>query len=271
MQIKNFYFENDYNFNINDSISISKSITNFNSLSPSNSIPKYMEYTERFLYSFSDNESEPNNQNQFNMELNNNIFIPVPFENIKDSNLALKNNNLPDEAIKEQILIPHRVRIRSSSGGRPRREFHDNIRRKIKTKFFNKYIVSKINKELKISGSIKYFEKYPYKFVADISRQRNKIFLEMTLMQIMKNKEIYGKKEEAKYYHNLRVLESLNLEENSGLKKILNAKYIDLYDEFINSNKFIEDLEEIKNENDVFKDRYIYLSKTWNKYFSEYN
>lgn len=236
-----------------------KTISKLETLSDSNIIPSEDKIMDPLIYEF----SEFNYQEEFNIEFNNIFNLE---ENKKDSDSVYENQDIT-ESIKEEISIPYKHRIRLSNR-RPRNLNQDSIRKKIKTLFFNNYILSKINNELKRSGSRRYFEKFPPKFVQDITRIRNKTFLEMTIIQIMRDKGLYEEKNKSKYYHNLKVLESLNEEKYLELKKILNTKYIDLFDEYINSDKFKKDLEKQKNKNSIFKDRYIFLSKIWIKFFS---
>ena len=95
----------------------------------------------------------------------------------------------------------------------------------------------------------------------------------MTLVQIMKKKDIYGSKYEGKYKHNLKVLDSLKDGDGKNyllLEKTLNTTYSDLFEEYINSNEFTYNLEQLKiKENDMYVERYEYLSKTWIEFFSD--
>ena len=60
----------------------------------------------------------------------------------------------------------------------------------------------------------------------------------MTIMQIMKKKELYEKGCLDDYIHNIKILDTLNEENNFNLINILNTKYKDLFNEFLNSNEF---------------------------------
>ena len=88
----------------------------------------------------------------------------------------------------------------------------------------------------------------------------------MKLLQIFENKDLYDEKNLNNYYHNLKVIEQLKLEENPELNIILNKKYKDLFDEYINSDEFkIKEINRLKetNKDDNYIAKYIYLSKNF--------
>ena len=248
-----------------------------------------------FPYHNTDKEekSEEHLQNPYEREpykKNDDDSISKTINNTKDFNVIICNTfpfNKADkkEKIKEVFLSPHisesskdnsgiqfahKKRIRSKIP-RKRKELQDNIRKKIKTRFFNNFIRLRLERELKLCKSKHYFEKYPTDFVSDIDRKRNKPFLDMTLVQIMKKKDIYGSKYEGKYKHNLKVLDSLKDGDGKNyllLEKTLNTTYSDLFEEYINSNEFAYNLEQLKiKENGMYVERYEYLSKTWIEFF----
>ena len=72
-----------------------------------------------------------------------------------------------------------------------RRYCADNMRRKIKRKFCH-YLIEFINKNLKDNGSKKNLVKFPATFSIDVSKQKNKGLLNMTLLEILKKEELYG-------------------------------------------------------------------------------
>ena len=135
------------------------------------------------------------------------------------------------------MTIKYKKRIRATKPRR-RREHQDNIRKRIKTYFFNHFVINMINIELKKEGNKNYFEKFPSDFVSDVARERNKEIMNMTIMQIMKKKELYEKGCLDDYIHNIKILDTLNEENNFNLINILNTKYKDLFNEFLNSDEF---------------------------------
>ena len=107
-----------------------------------------------------------------------------------------------------------------------RRENMDNIHKKIKTVFFNNFIYNKINEKLKKKKSRLYFVKFPISFVNDVKRNTNKDIINLSLLEIISNKELYNTKDLSNYYHNLKVVENKEIEENEELKEILNKRVV---------------------------------------------
>ena len=153
-----------------------------------------------------------------------------------------------------------------------RRENQDNIRKKLKTAFFNKFLYKKINQILKNKQSKLYFVKFPISFVNDIRKNNNKNIINKTLLEIMLNKELYKEKDLNNYHCNLKVLENKETKEIQELKEILNKKFCELFDEYINSKEFnIDEIKRLKNNNmdNIYIERYIYQSKHFIEYFSD--
>ena len=153
-----------------------------------------------------------------------------------------------------------------------RYECKDNIRKTIKRRFLNTYLKNGLNDKIKKAGYNLFFEYYPQKLVSQISREKDKQILEMKLLQIFENKDLYDEKNLNNYYHNLKVIEQLKLEENPELDIILNKKYKDLFDEYINSDEFkIKEINRLKetNKDDNYIAKYIYLSKNFIEFCSQ--
>ena len=153
-----------------------------------------------------------------------------------------------------------------------RRENQDNIRKKLKTAFFNKFLYKKINQILKNKQSKLYFVKFPISFVNDIRKNNNKNIINKTLLEIMLNKELYNEKDLNNYHCNLKVLENKETKEIQELKEILNKKFCELFDEYINSKEFnIDEIKRLKNNNmdNIYIERYIYQSKHFIEYFAD--
>ena len=181
------------------------------------------------------------------------------FTNIENE----ENNSSIDDTFLKRKRYPEKRR---------RRENQDNMRKKIKRGFLNKALIKNINENLKNIESKLYLEKFPQKFVCDITKKSNKNILDMSLKQIFEKKELYDDSGLSKYYHNLKVIKSKQIQENSELKAILNKKYFELFEEYINSKEFkvdeINQLKEKKMENSYIE-RYIYLAKHFIEFFSE--
>ena len=134
-----------------------------------------------------------------------------------------------------------------------------NILVKIKRRFLKALIV-KIN-------AIDYyinFQKFPKIIIVSDSKERNKILLNMKLLDIFENEELYDKNDLNNYNHNKVQLKRKNVRENPKLKKVLDKTFRELFEEYINSKEFnIDDINELKKKNmkDIYIKRYIYLAK----------
>ena len=182
-----------------------------------------------------------------------------------------EKDNIPDEVIEKKMV----KEIIKRKKRRPRKENKDNIRRKIKRGFLNTGVIKKLNQKLKNIGSNLYFMRFPQSFVSDIYRKTNKEVVNMTLAEIFVNKEINTSKNRPdlnNYYHNLKVVNSDEIKKNEEMQKILNMKYCDLFEDYINSDEFkIDEINRLKrkNMNEEFINRYINVSKTFIKFFRQ--
>ena len=129
----------------------------------------------------------------------------------------------------------------------------------------------KINEILKSTNSKKYFQKFSISFVNDISKKINKEIINMTLLEIFEKKELCNGKYLDNYYHNLKVVNDKEIQENEELKKILNKTYSELYEEYINSKEFkINEINRLKDKNmdDEYIENYLYHAKYFIGFFS---
>ena len=164
------------------------------------------------------------------------------------------------------------INKKRSNTRRSRKEYQDNIRKKIKRGFLNNALVKKLNEKLKRIGSKLFFEKFPQNFAADVNKDSNKDIINMTLLEIFEKKELGNEKDLNNYNHNLRMLKKKEIQENEELKKILNKKYSQLYEEYINSKEFkVDEINRLKRKNmeKSYIERYIYLSKHFIQYFTD--
>ena len=147
---------------------------------------------------------------------------------------------------------------------RRRRDKKDNILQKIKRAFFNTYLYNRINNLLKIGKkSHKFFYRFSKKFIIDMVKKNNKKLLDMTLRQIIENESKEGNKQ------NLNVLSSLKEEKNDKLEELLNSKYRDIFEAYINSKEFDNEIIQLKAKDmtDSYIKNHIYLSKNFIKFF----
>ena len=176
----------------------------------------------------------------------------------------LENDSSTDDGI---FLERKRYSIK-----RRRRENKDNIRKKIKRGFLNNALINKINTIIKSNRGKLCFKRFQQHFVSDVAKKSNKVLLNMTLKEIFEKKEIYDTKELKFYYHNLKLIQSEEILENEVLKNILNKKYCELYDEYLNSKEFMHDeINRLKNNKmeDSYIKRYIYLARNFINFINE--
>ena len=215
-----------------------------------------------------DSSSSENNTFPCNEEKNESNKIKI-FDVIYREQISLFTNIEKDLIINEQNYIKRK----RNNKRRRRRDNQDNMRKKIKRGFLNNSLIPKINLLLKSSGNILYFEKFPQNFVSNISRQINNKLINMTLKEIFEKKELYEDKDINNYNHNLTVIKSEEIQECDELNIILNKKYCELFEEYINSKEFqIDEINRLKNKdmNDEYIEKYIYLAKHFIEFFNNY-
>jgi hypothetical protein len=142
----------------------------------------------------------------------------------------------------------------------------------MKTSFFNKFLYTKINEVLKDKQSKLYFVKFPISFVNDIKKDTNKDIINKSLLEIISIKELYNENDLINYYHNLKVVENKEIVENEELMRILNKKYCELFEEYINSKEFkIDEINRLKKNKmqDEYIKRYKYLANHFIEFFSD--
>ena len=203
-----------------------------------------------------------------------NIIIPNSLNKENDSN-SEESSYLFNKVKKVLIPVEEKKFLQNKrcKERRPRKDYNDNIRVKIKRRFLNHALKDKLNITLKKFGCRKCFDFFPKKFSSDIDKVRNKRILNMTLNEIYMNKELYKLEEEeglSKYNRNLDVIKSDEIKNNEKLKKIFNKTFSQLYEEYINSDIFnIGEINRLKKKygNDYIE-RYKILSKNLIYFFS---
>ena len=202
--------------------------------------------------------------------------IIIPNNPNKENNSNSEESSLLFNKVKK-VLIPVEekkfLQNKRCKERRPRKDYSDNIRVKIKRRFLNHALKDKLNITLKKFGCRKCFDFFPKKFSSDIDKVRNKRILNMTLKEIYMNKELYKLEEEeglSKYNRNLDAIKSNEIKNNEKLKKIFNKTFSQLYEEYINSDIFnIGEINRLKKKygNDYIE-RYKILSKNLIYFFS---
>ena len=256
-----------------------------------NFLPSFIREYEEFE-SFSKNsifeKERIDSINEINSSLSQIIDLNVipSFNEVKNI-ITPNNQKKANESISEEsshlfnkvkkVLIPFEekkfLQNKRCKERRPRKDYNDNIRVKIKRRFLNHALKDKLNNILKKFGCRKCFDFFPKKFSSDIDKVRNKRILNMTLKEIYMNKELYKLEEEeglSKYNRNLDAVKSDEIKNNGKLQKIFNKTFSQLYEEYINSDVFnIDEINRLKKKygNDYIE-RYKILSKNLIYFFS---
>ena len=141
-----------------------------------------------------------------------------------------------------------------------RKENSDNIRKKIKARFL-KVLKNAINQRLKSAGSEKFFNFLPQAFICNVSKQKNKAVLNLSLKELLEKNLCEGEKSKdlKNYYHNLSVLEYLeqnyDIGEKSNYNNFKNMKYYQIFNEYLKSKEFEMEIASLKQEKE--NDKYI--------------
>ena len=268
----NGYLETQYLFNEQSIIGNEQNETEYSSLSlnyitSEKNIDQFcnfdlnMNIDEAYTKIFKPTESKEKKEKIFDVVLREREReIKSLFTNIENEE---SNSNINDENFLKRKRYPQKRR---------RRENQDNMRKKIKRGFMNIALITKINVNLKLNNIVSYLEKFPQNLVCDVTKKTNKDLIDMTLEQIFEKKELYDEDDLSKYEHNLKVIKSKEVQQNSELKAILNKKYSELFEEYINSKEFkVDEINRLKKNkmSDSYIERYIYLSKHFIKFCSE--
>ena len=246
---------------IDDSQSIDSDSNSFSHISNLNYnleliVSKNLSTQDKFDYYFSEKNTEIYSLNYLETFHKKKIFDVIYPENISLFSILDNYNSSNDET----TVLKRKRSLRRGN----RKKHLDNIFKKIKTDFFNNALFKKFNEKLKTIGSRLNLERFPQHLVSDIKKERNKIILNMTLLEIIEGKELYEEKDLKNYYHNLKVVKSKDVQENFEFTMILNKKCYELFEEYINSEEFQDKIERLKVKN---TDDYIEKYKNAAKHF----
>ena len=251
--------EDDYDIKIgNDFLDIAD-YSGIENLNPTLPLKEEVETEENFSLYF--NGVKENNQNSSFLGQKRKLF-KINYRKKYDESNEISPSSV-EKAFLNNKVLPTIKR---------RRENQDNIRKKLKTVFFNTFLRKKINEILNNKHSRLYFEKFPISFVNDIRKNTNKDIIDKTLLEIILNKELYSENDLSNYNHNIKVVENKEVKQIGELKKILNKTFRELFEEFINSKEFnIDEINRLKNNNldNIYIERYIYQSIHFIEYFAE--
>ena len=183
---------------------------------------------------------------------------------------TIKKVNPDDKSCQRNSLfnkindIKHGKKMKRQRNQRVRKYNADNNRRKIKRNLFNTHIRNSLNKKLAYLGISLSFRKLNEKFVTDVNSHRSIEMLNMTLKEIYENKDNYDKPEH--YEKNKKVIDKIK--DNIEFKDILNKKYGEIFEEFINSKEFnFDEIKKLKSKKEEdYIQNYIYVVRHFFNY-----
>ena len=148
---------------------------------------------------------------------------------------------------------------------------------RINTRFFNTHLIKALKKKLKKNGYDNSFSKFSTSFVKKIKKHFIYKVMNSTLIQLFLDRKIYPINDRNNYENNLEIIRKIQREGNTALNTILNFKIKYLYEEYLNSQEFIDEInyqkrpniKRPKNEYDI--EKFIYLAKIFVKYGEEVN
>ena len=158
-----------------------------------------------------------------------------------------------------------------------RKENSDNIRKKIKCRFF-KDLKNAVNERLKVAGSEQFFRFLPQNFICNISKSKNKAIMNLTFKEIF-SKNLY-EKENAKeadfinYSQNLSAIEYLEknkeIREKSNYNIFKNMKINQIFNEYLKSKEFEMEIAGLRRqkESDKYIKDYIIKASDFIDFFS---
>lgn len=185
-----------------------------------------------------------------------------------------KNQQITTES---EIKYDFTKKIRSKNK-QPRFTNWDNIRRVIKRRFVNTYLKNKINMKLKKAGHETFIESFPQEFAANVTKEFNRSIINMTFGQILKTERFYSSKKLYQYKYNYKknseIVNSINEGRNSDLKELLNKKFSELFEEYLNSNEFkINEIQRLRNSKKpkdiIYIKKYEHLANNLIEYFAK--
>ena len=248
----------------------------------------FKEYNENSLISNDDSKFEPINSDYFTKSIN---VFPQELALIKDEEKfpdIIFDNDSKVKKLKFKIIYPKRASLfnnilqykeknndkynfkkRTKSAKKLKRyKCLDNIRKSIKRRFLNTYLRNALNIKLREKGYNTLFEHFPKSLVGNVTKEKDKKLLNMTLKQIFENKELYEENNLLNYNHNIKILQKLEKDENQELMIILDKKYRELFEDYLDSEEFkIKEINRLKNANknwdEYYIEKYKYLAKNY--------
>ena len=154
---------------------------------------------------------------------------------------------------------------RRSSKRLPNYKQNYYIRVNVNRNFLNRYLITALNKKLKKAGFITFFRKFPQEMVRKVTKDKNKILMNMRLNEIIKAEELYVGKDRTNFKYNLDIVNKIEKDRNPELNVFLNRKMFFLFEEYLNSEEFgILEINRLKKskkiKDEYYIKKYIYLA-----------
>ena len=217
-----------------------------------------------------DETEEEKNLDQFNKKDKKKIFdVIYPEKNYK----ILTENEINPNSLDLFESFDFNKKARSKVKQR-RFTNQDNMRRVIKRRFTNTYLKNKFNKKLKKAGYKKFIECFPQEFAGNVTREINSSIINMTFGQILTDKSIYSGKKLYQYENNLEIVNLIKKDQNSDLNEMLNKKFSELFEEYLNSDEFkIGEIQRLLNatkpKSGNYIQKYKYLARNLINFFTD--
>lgn len=207
-----------------------------------------------------------------------NVEVPTYFSIFNYGNYNKYSRKLIDEVLKshnnEKTSDIKNKKSQKKKKLLKRKENTDNIRKKIKSRFL-KNLKNAINEKLRQAGSTKFFSFLPQNFICNISKQKNKEVLNLSLKEMFSKNFYINEKDKdlKKYYHNISVLEYLeqnpDIVEKSNYNIFQKMKYHQIFKEYLKSKEFEMEIANLKQEkeNDKYIRKYIIKANNFLDFF----
>ena len=244
-----------------------------------------------FFYDEITNENlvQKNKNSSINTKTKKNEQRKDIFREVYENHFYIFSPGESDNHIRNliKLISENNIDVNSSKKGskRKKRKFDlDNIRKKIKGRFL-KTLKNTLNEKLVYAGSKHLFDFCPQMFVSNITKKGNrgvlnKTFREFFFMDFIEGKNKVNQINSQRCRENKNVIiyleKNKTLSEKIGYEFFRNMKYYEIYNEYLNSKEFEDDIIELKHieskkaqsDNEDYIKQYINLALNLNDFFS---
>ena len=198
---------------------------------------------------------------------------------ITSNNSLIKSDSIPSKnsssnlfiIIKSKQVETEKFIEKKENEGERRKYRPDDMRTKLMRSLYRTKR-NKLNKILKYYGSSLKFRLFPQKIASETKKERIRKILNITLKEIISNKDLYNFKNENEkgfknYKKNSKIVESEEIKNYEELQNILNKTFRQLYEDYINSDEFkvdeINRLKYKKKEDSNYIEKYKIIAQTF--------